>query len=148
LAISLQSMNRAMAKVEELTPRGTNEPIEKTIAKINRWFMGWSNYFKMTEYPSQFCKIQAHARRRLRARIIYQKKNERNLYEALRKRGISKKQAARAAFASDGIWAKSHFRAVEKAYSNKWFIEEKGLKVRTDEWLPHWKDLEELARLW
>lgn len=147
IAISLQSMEIAMAKVKELTPRGTCEPIEKTITKINTWYTGWSNYYKMTEFPYQLLTIEAHARRRLRARIIYQKKNERNLFEALFKREVPRKQAARAAFSSKGKWAKSHFKAVEKAYPNKWFIEEKGLKVRTDEWLPHWKDRKERVRL-
>jgi len=147
LAISLQSMDRAMAKVKELTPRGTCVPIEKTIEKINMWYMGWSGYYRMTEFPFQLLVIEGHIRRRLRARIISQKKKDRNLFEALLKMGVPRGQAAKAAFSSKGKWAKSHFKAVEKAYPNKWFIEEKGLKVRTNEWLPHWKDRKERARL-
>lgn len=147
LAISLSSMTRAMAKVKELTPRGTCVPIEKTIDDINKWYMGWSSYYKMTEYPSQLLGIEAHIRRRLRARIVSQKKKARNLFEALLKRGVSRNQAAKAAFSSKGKWAKSHFKAIEAAYPNKWFIEEKGLKIRTKEWLPHWKDRKAWARL-
>jgi group II intron reverse transcriptase/maturase len=147
IAISLQSMNRAMAKVKELTPSGTCAPIEKTIAKINTWYTGWSNYYGMTEFPNQLLVIEGHIRRRLRARLIYQKKSGRNLFRALLKRGIPKKQAGNVAFSSKGKWAKSHFRAVEKAYPNKWFIEEKGLKIRTNKRQPHWKDLSERISL-
>jgi len=147
IAISLQSMSRAMATVKELTPRGTCVSIEKTIEKINMWYMGWSGYYRMTEFPYQLLLIEGHIRRRLRARIISQKKQNRNLFEALRKMGVSKSQAAKAAHSSKGKWAKSRFQAVEKAYSNKWFIEKKGLKIRTNEKLPHWKDRKERVSL-
>lgn len=147
LAISLQSMSRAMAKVKELTPRGTCVPIEKTIEKINTWYMGWSGYYRMTEFPYQLLLIEAHIRRRLRSRIISQKKRGRNLFEALHKMGVPKRLAAKAAYSSKGRWAKSHFGAVEKAYPNKWFIEKKGLKIRTDEKLSHWKNRKERVRL-
>ena len=70
ICISVVSMNKAMEKVKELTPRGTHLPIEKSIEKINQWYVGWSAYYKMTEYPSQLRKIEAHIRRRLRARWV------------------------------------------------------------------------------
>ena len=70
ICISVVSMNKAMEKVKELTPRGTHLPIEKSIEKINQWYVGWSAYYKMTEYPSQLRKIEAHVRRRLRARWV------------------------------------------------------------------------------
>jgi RNA-directed DNA polymerase len=147
LAISLTSMNRAMAKVKELTPRGTCVPLEKTIERINKWYIGWANYYKMTEYPTQLMQIEAHIRRRLRARIITQKKNNRNLFQALCRRGVTRKQAAIAAYTNKGKWAKSHFRGVERAYPNKWFIEEKGLRIITDKQLSHWKDRKEWVNL-
>jgi len=68
IAISAQSMKRAMQKLKELTPRGTNLTLEETMKRINSWYMGWSGYYLMTQYPSQFSKIEAHIRRRLRAR--------------------------------------------------------------------------------
>ena len=53
VAISRQSMKRAMQKVKELTPRGTHLTLEKTMKRINEWYMGWSGYYLMTQYPSQ-----------------------------------------------------------------------------------------------
>jgi len=38
----------------------------------NRWYVGLSNYDRMTQYPSQLGSIKLHVRRRLRARIIDQ----------------------------------------------------------------------------
>ena len=40
IAISLQSMQGAMDKVKELTPRGTSLTIEQTVDKINSWYVG------------------------------------------------------------------------------------------------------------
>ena len=42
--ISGKSMKRAMEKLKELTPRGTSLSLEKTIEKINKWYVGWSSY--------------------------------------------------------------------------------------------------------
>lgn len=137
LAISVLSINRAMAKVKELTPRGTSLTLEQTIKRINSWYMGWSAYYAMTEYPSQFYKIEAHVRRRLRARIVDQQKNSRNLMKKLISRGIRRNAARKAAY-SGGRWVKSHARGVEMAYPNKWFIEEMRLKIRSNEDRDHW----------
>ena len=102
IAISAVSMKRAMAKVKELTPRGTHLPIEETVKRINQWYIGWSGYYRMTQYPSQLGKIEAHTRRRLRSRIIGQQKRRRHLFRKLVKRNISRAMAARTVFSNKG----------------------------------------------
>lgn len=146
IAISIASMNKAMAKVKELTPRGTFRTFEQEAQIINRWYMGWSGYYGMTQYPSQLVKIEAHIRRRLRARIVRQQKTRRILFNKLKQRGISGRQA-RIAFSNQSIWALSHTRAVERAFPNKWFIEEMGLKVRSNENRPYWFGIRKWIRL-
>ena len=64
IAISAKSMSRAMDKVRELTPRGTHQSIEQTVETINKWYVGWSAYYSMTQYPKQLSTIEAHVRRR------------------------------------------------------------------------------------
>ena len=78
LAISQVSLNRAMSKVSELTPRNSSLSIEQNIKKINSWYKGWSGYYLVTEYPSQLRKIEAHVRRRLRCRWLVQQKKRRD----------------------------------------------------------------------
>ena len=39
MVISGQSINRAMAKVKSLTPRGTYLTLERTIERLNSWYM-------------------------------------------------------------------------------------------------------------
>ena len=121
LVISRQSMKRAMQKVKELIPRGTHLTLEKTMKRINEWYMGWSGYYLMTQYPSQLAEIEAHVRRRLRARIVDQQKKRRHLYRNLIKRGISLKQSAQTVYSNNGRWVLSRTLALHRAYPNRWF---------------------------
>lgn len=147
IAISVKSMKRAMKTVKTLTPRGTHLTLEKTMAQINRWYRGWSSYYSMTQYPAQLAKIEAHVRRRLRSRLIDQQKSRRNLFNKLVKRNVPRVLAAKHTFSNHKRWALSHTRAVEKAYSNLWFIKEVGQFIRSNTKLGHWFDLGTWIRL-
>lgn len=145
--IAKKSIRRAMDKAKELTPRGTHEKLEDTIKRINSWYMGWSAYYGMTQYPSQLKAIEAHIRRRLRSRIVNQQKNRRNLFHKLLKRGISRPKSAAASFNNKGRWATSHLPAVERAYPNNWFISKMGLKTRSQEKRDDWFEIKQWVRL-
>ncbi len=147
LAISRKALQGAMAKVKELTPRGTHLTLETSLERINGWYTGWSSYFALTYYPAQLRKIEAHIRRRLRSRLVDQQKSRRNLFNKLVKRGVPRRQAAGAAFSHQGRWALSNTRAVTKAYPNGWFIGEMGQAIRSDKQLPHWFDVDRWIRL-
>jgi RNA-directed DNA polymerase len=146
-AIARKSLSRAMEKVKELTPRGTHKTLENTIEEINRWYMGWSSYFSMTQYPSQLAMIEAHIRRRLRSRIVDQQKSRRNLFHKLMERGISRTKAGKTSYSNRKRWALSHTPAMERAYSNNWFIREKNLKIRSRENREHWFDVKKWVRI-
>jgi RNA-directed DNA polymerase len=147
IAISTASMNRAMEKVKELTPRGTSINLEKTIEKINIWYKGWSNYYKMTQYPAQLCKIEAHIRRRLRARIASQQKTRSNLLKKLKSRGVPHEMALKAAYSNKKRWAISKTMAMERAFRNSWFIEDMGLEIRSNEKHPHWFSIKQWIKV-
>jgi group II intron reverse transcriptase/maturase len=147
LAISNQSLIRARAKVKELTPRGTALNIEKTVRAINSWYVGWSNYYGMTQYPSQLAAIEAHVRRRLRSRIVSQQKARRHLFNKLVKRGVKPGTAGKAAFSHKRKWALSASPVVNRAYPNRWFIETLGQKIASDKNLPHWFEVKRWIKL-
>ena len=146
IAISHKALQNAMQKVKEMTPRGTYQKIEKTMQDINVWYVGWSGYFEMTYYPAQLIKIEAHIRRRLRARIVDQQKRRRHLYKKLIKRGVSRR-LARTVFSNKGRWCLSNSYAVNQAYPVKWFTQNLRQKVRSNKQLTHWFDLEKWIRL-
>lgn len=147
VAISWQSIQRAMLKVKELTPRGTHLPLELTMKRINEWYMGWSGYYLMTQYPSQFVKIEGHIRRRLRARIVDQQKRRRHLYKKLIKRGVPQDQAAKTAQSNRGRWALSWTEALHRAYPNRWFTDVLGQRLRSNARLKHWFGIHRWTRV-
>jgi hypothetical protein len=147
IAISTISINRAMIKVKELIPRGTSQKIEEAMKQANEWYVGWSEYYKMTQYPAQLKKIEAHIRRRFRARLVDQQKSKRNLFKKLLKRGIKRKAAAKTVFSNRKRWALSHVGAVEVAFPNTWFINKIGQKIRSNEKHPHWFELDRWIKI-
>ncbi len=146
IVISGKSMNRAMEKIKELTPRGTHLKLEKAIEEINKWYVGWSSYHRMTQYPSQFKKLEAHIRRRFRSRLVGQQKRRRYLFNKLVRCGASKKSAS-VVYSNKGRWVLSAIPATHKAYNNYWFIEEMGLKIRSSENHPHWLSLDHFVKV-
>lgn len=141
IAIAHKALQMAMNRVKALTPRGTHKSLEPTLDKINQWYVGWSNYYSLTNYPSQLKKIEAHIRRRIRSRLVSQQKRRQFLYRNLVKRGVPPKQASKAVFSNDKRWALSNTRAVTRAYPNSWFINLKKQEIRSDRKLAHWFDV-------
>jgi group II intron reverse transcriptase/maturase len=147
IAIAHKALQTAMDKVKALTPRGTHKSLEPTLDKVNQWYVGWSNYFSLTNYPSQLHKIEAHIRRRIRSRLVSQQKRKQHLYRKLVKRGVPRKQAATTVFSNNKRWVLSNARAVTRAYPNSWFINLKGQEIRSDRKLAHWFDVAQWIRL-
>lgn len=146
IAISKVAINRAMEKVKELTPRGTHLTLEETASRINSWYVGWSSYYSMTQYPAQLRKIEAHVRRRLRSRLVDQQKNKRNLCNKLVKRRVPYRLACKV-YGNKGRWALSNLRVVNMAFPNDWFIDVIGLKIRSNENRNHWFNVDKWIKL-
>jgi RNA-directed DNA polymerase len=146
IAIAKASYDKAMEKVKSLIPRGTHLPFEKAIEEINKWYEGWASYFKMTQYPSQLKGIEAHIRRRLRARIVRQQKRKRFLLKLLLKRGINKKSATKTVYSNQGTWKLSHSNALDKAFPIDWFVKQ-GQKIMSNMKMEHWFRIAKWVRL-
>jgi group II intron reverse transcriptase/maturase len=147
IAIAHKALQMAMNRVKALTPRGTHKSLELTLDKINQWYVGWSNYYSLTNYPSQLRIVEAHIRRRIRSRLVSQQKRRQYLYRNLVKRGVPPKQASKAVFSNDKRWALSNARAVTRAYPNSWFINLIKQEIRSDRKLAHWFDVSQWIRL-
>ena len=141
------AMQSAMSKVKALTPRGTYQTLEQTIERINQWYVGWTGYYGLTNYPAQLHKIEAHIRRRLRSRIVSQQKRRRHLYRKLIHRGVPRFRAWKDVFGNARCWALSNRRAMIIGYSNSWFTNHAGLVIRSDRKLSHWLDVSLWIRL-
>jgi siroheme synthase (precorrin-2 oxidase/ferrochelatase) len=146
IAIARKALQTALDKVKALTPRGTDKNLEASLKSINQWYVGWANYFSLSNYPTQLLRIEAHIRRRLRSRLVYQQKRKRFLYRKLVRRGVSGKLAATTVFSNRKSWALSRTLALSKAYPNDWF-KRKGQAIRSDQKLAHWFDISQWVSL-
>jgi RNA-directed DNA polymerase len=146
IAISKAAFNKAMDKVKTLIPRGSHLSIEKAIEVVNKWYQGWASYFKMTQYPAQLKAIEAHIRRRFRARLVKQQKRKRNLLALLKRKGIPKRSAAKTVYSNRGTWNLSHTRAIERAYPIEWFINQ-GQRIISNTRMDHWFEIERWVKL-
>ena len=147
IAIAHKALQTAMDKVKTLTPRGTYKTLDTSLDEINQWYVGWSNYYSLTYYPSQLKKIEAHIRRRLRSRIVDQQKRKQHLYRKLVKRGVPQKQASKGVFSNNKRWQLSNAREVTRSYPNSWFINLKGQEIRSNRKLEHWFEVSQWIRL-
>ena len=146
IAISAKSMVRARLKLSELIPRGSHLPIEVTIENYNKWYKGWSNYFKMTNYPSQLHVIEAHARRRMRSRLMGDLKRRKFISRRLRQLGVKPHTADKVVFSNKGRWALSGHAAIHKAYPVKWFTS-RGQHTQSNLKLDHWFETSKWIKL-
>jgi len=147
IVISKTAYNKALEKVKTLIPRGSHKPLEDSIQEVNRWYSGWGNYFKMTQLPSQLAGIEAHIRRRFRARFVKQCKRRRSLFKRLMRMGTSRKMALKCAFGPNKTWSKSHERAVEQALPNRLFIDRYGQKIFSNLQLEDWEPIDRWVKL-
>lgn len=147
IAIARKSMVRAMEKITTLIPRRSHQSLEQTMATVNLWYKGWSNYFAVTQFPNQFATLEAHIRRRLRCRIAAAQKKRRNLIRKLIKRGVKRATARRSAGQNKGWWYLSHTRGIEQAYPNEWFRMYLGQYQASTLQLPHWHTVKVRAKL-
>lgn len=146
IVISKKAMKKAFEKLRELIPRNSDKSIEKTIEEVNRWLRGWYEYFKLTIFPSQIRKIEAHIRRRLRAKIVRQRKRKRFLIRLLIKMGVKKDTAYKAVYLKQGPWDISWSNGMHQAFSNIWF-KNKGLFTPSNNRLSHWLELDKWIAL-
>jgi group II intron reverse transcriptase/maturase len=147
IAISKAAMKHANEMVKALIPRRSHLTIEETMKRVNRWYTGWSGYFKMTQYPSQLQTIEAHIRRRLRATFVIQLKRPLFLFRVYAKRGVSIETAKRSAYSGRKVWHKSNCPASRIAWSNRFFIDELKQTIVSDSKLPGWLPVKSWVKL-
>ncbi len=142
--LSARSKARVGRRIVELTRRNVGESLPSCIERLNRYLEGWLGFFQVcseAEATRVFRGLDAHIRRRLRARILRQKKNGRNRMRWLVSCGVPRAFARKTAYANAGLWAMSAYRGVHKALPNVYF-RRKGLFSLLENW-----KLREAARI-
>lgn len=144
--ISLGSMKAARERVKELLPRSAKGSIETQMERVNSWYLGWSSYYAMTNYPSQLRQIEAHIRMRFRLQFVKNHKRKKHLVRVLRRQGVKGHAAYRAVYLKNsGRWKLAHDSVVNRAWPLRWF-RQRGMETRSGESRSHWQGIEEYPR--
>jgi RNA-directed DNA polymerase len=136
--ISVKALTKAKERVKELIPRSGRGSLEAQVERVNLWYMGWSGYFGMTNYPSQLRQIEANIRMRFRLQFVKNHKRKKHLVGKLRQQGVRGPTAYQAVYLrNSGRWKLAHDFVVNLAWNERWF-RQRGLKTKSNAALDHW----------
>ena len=119
--IAPKAIARFKQRVRELTRRTRGVRVERMIAQLSRYLLGWRGYFGFCQTPSVLRKLEEWLRRRLRAVVWKQWKRGKVRFTELRKRGVSKDLTARTVGSAHGPWRLSNSPALTIALPNAYF---------------------------
>jgi RNA-directed DNA polymerase len=121
-AISIAATKKAKEKVAELVPRSGTGSLGTQMGKVNQWYVGWSGYYGMTDYPNQLREIEANIRMRFRLQFIKNHKRKKHLVKKLHQRGIKEERAYYVVYRKNlGRWRLGHSFCVNQAWNKNWF---------------------------
>ena len=140
IAISRKAILKAAQTVKTLTRTNSQIPLEKSVSQLNEWYKHWFGYFCMTEFPNQLKTLEAHARRRLRARVARRFKRKRHLARFLRQKKVGFKTIKKSIDKSYGPWKLSG-TSVQSALKVNWFVKVLGQEILSTRKLSHWKPI-------
>jgi hypothetical protein len=131
--LSKRSKERIDAKIRELTPRNWGNSLDRCLASINEYLIGWMGFFAICTAGVERM-LDAHLRRRLRAIKLTQWKTKRSTARKLIQLGVRSKTAWRQVYRGrQSRWALSHNLAVDQGLRNAYFAE-RGLVSLAERW--------------
>ena len=129
--IAKQSLQKAKARIREITSRKKAMRMEERIQELNGYLMGWHGYFSLADTPSAFKAIDMWIRRRLRMCLWKQWKNPRTKVKRLISLGVPKDIAYEWGNTPKGYWRIAGSPILQRALNNQYW-ESNGLKSVLD----------------
>jgi RNA-directed DNA polymerase len=120
--IAPKAVVRFKERVRELTSRTRGVSTERMAEELAHYLRGWIGYFGICETPSVLQRLEEWTRRRLRSAVWKQWKRGPTRFAELRKRGVRKDLAAKAAGSAHGPWQLANSPALAIALPNAYFV--------------------------
>jgi RNA-directed DNA polymerase len=124
--IAPQALARFKARVRELTRRAAGRSLAQIVEKLSPYLRGWRGYFGFCQTPSVLRRLDEWIRRRLRAVVWTQWKHGPARFDELRRRGVGRELALKAAGNPRGPWRLSNSSVLVMALPNS-FLASLGL---------------------
>jgi RNA-directed DNA polymerase len=119
--IAPKTLLRFKKRVRELTKRNRGVSLERMVAQLSRYLIGWRGYFGFCQTPSVLRGLDSWIRRRLRCFQWKQWKRGKSRFAGLRRRGVGKDLAAQTAGSPHGPWRISRSPALSFALPGAYF---------------------------
>jgi len=127
ISIAPKSITRFKQEVRRITKRNRGISLTRMIEELNRYTMGWVNYFGIAKAQSLMVKLDSWIRRRLRRFIWKQWKGWRTRAHNLRKSGVGPWMAYGVASGKHGPWNVAGSTAMTRAVPNE-YLKQNGYK--------------------
>ena len=126
LQIAPESVKRMKDKVRILTKRNRGYSLKSIIQTLNRYLVGWQNYFKLGRNKELMRGLDEWIRRRLRCYRLKQRKRCYPIVTWLMSLGVKENHAWNIGKSSKGWWRLSRNPVINSAMTKKW-LKEQGL---------------------
>lgn len=134
LTIAPESLQRAKDKIRQLTGRNRGRRFEMIIAELNKYLVGWLNYYRLAGTASLWKKLDAWIRRKLRCYRLKQCKTSSGITKFLVNRGAPVMKARQTSCLVRRWWYLSQTELVRRVLDNAWFTSQ-GLSSLHKRWV-------------
>lgn len=121
LGLAPKSLNRAKERLRETTRRNRGIALERMVAEVNRFVVGWVTYFRHAACNSALGDLDEWLRRKLRCVRLKQCKRVKATVDFLVKCGVETRQAWLLALSGKGWWRRSGSPQAHQAMTLQWF---------------------------
>ncbi|MDQ0901407.1 group II intron reverse transcriptase/maturase [Paenibacillus sp. V4I7] len=119
--IAKQSLQKAEAKIREITSRRKSMKMEERIKELNQYLIGWCRYFSLADTPIVFQRLDSWIRRRLRMCLWKQWKLPKTKVKRLLSLGTPKDKAFEWGNTRKGYWRIASSPILQRALDNQYW---------------------------
>lgn len=127
IRIAKESIKRFKQRIRQLTSRRKSVNMERRVAKLNQYLIGWLGYYQLAETPSVFRSLDSWIRRRLRMIRWKEWKKVKTKHNNLMKLGIKKDKAWEWANSRKAYWRIANSPILHRALGDQYWVAQ-GLK--------------------
>jgi len=121
LGIAPKSLERAKARIREITGRSRGISFERMIRELNSFLTGWVTYFRYAACKTHLLALDGWIRRKLRCVRLKQCKRTKTIADCLSRLGVPTWNAWRTALSGKGWWRLAGSPCVTHAMTDQWF---------------------------
>lgn len=126
ITIPKKIKDKLRRKIKKLTSRSKSKSTKMRMEDLNKFLIGWLEYYKIADIKTVLITTEENTRRRLRMCIWKQWKRVRTRYKNLKKLGKSHTEAIKYANTRKGYWRISGSAILTTTLTNK-YLSEQGL---------------------